>query len=426
MRLHSATLLIALAAPLLGQSREAYLGEPIRYEDPARRGPVERLAAALEAGELVLEESERGGVLPAVLAALDVPVSSQMLVFSRTSFQERRISPANPRAVYFGDEVYVGAVPGTRILELTSMDPDKGPVFYTLTTRRDAPPLVERRDDECLQCHGGSMTRDFPGNLVRSVHPDARGQPITRAGSFLVGHDTPLEQRWGGWYVTGTHGEQRHMGNAVVGDGADFVDVEAGANVTDLAERVDLSRHLTPHSDLVALMVLEHQAEMHSRIARAGYRAKLALHRQIAINEMSGDPPDHMREATLRQLEREAVELVEYLLFVDEVLLTAPVRGTSAFAEEFAARGRRDPEGRSLRDLDLETRLLRHPCSWLIHSPSLAALPAPLLELVHAQLWSVLGATPAEDGCESLSAADRSALREILLETTTPLPSSWR
>lgn len=415
-----------LAGALFVPQDEAYLGAPIHYGSPALEGPVERLARSIRDGQVELSTEPGTGYLTDLLAALDIPASSQMLVFSKTSFQAPRISPRNPRALYFGDDVYVGWVPGSALLEITSVDPARGPVFYTLTPVQGEAPRFVRRDEDCLGCHASSRTRNWPGNLVRSVHADAQGNPIVRSGSHLVGHETPLEQRWGGWYVTGTHGDQRHMGNVPASADTGRVDLEAGANVVDLGEHIDTSVYLSPHSDLVALMVFEHQGQMHNRLSRASYEVRLALYRQLESNRFFGEPLESIGASAQRILERKAQEIVEYLLFRDEVRLADPVRGTSAFAAEFQAGGRKDSRGRSLKDLDLEQRLFRYPCSYLIYTAAFDALPARLLEIVYAKLWTILNDAPAFDGYVHLSLGTRRAIKEILLETKSGLPRSWR
>jgi len=417
---------LSIAATLLVPQDEAYRGAPIHYEDPALEGPVERLARRIEEGQVELSTEPGKGYLSDLLEALEIPASSQMLVFSKTSFQAPRISPENPRALYFGDDVYVGWVPGSTLLEITSMDPDRGPVFYTLTPTRGEGPRFVRRDAECLGCHSSSRTGNWPGNLVRSVHADTEGNPIVRSGSHLVGHETPLEERWGGWYVTGTHGDQRHMGNVSASEESGRVDLEAGANVVDLGDRIDTSVYLSPHSDLVALMVLEHQGEMHNRLSRASYEVRLALYRQLESNRFFGEPLDTIGASAGRILERKAREIVEYLLFKDEVRLEQPIEGTSEFAREFQAGGLRDDEGRSLKDLDLEQRLFSYPCSYLIYTPAFDQLPPRLLDMVYAKLWKILNDAPAFDGYVRLSLLTRQAIKEILLETKSGLPDYWR
>jgi hypothetical protein len=251
--------------------------------------------------------------------------------------------------------------------------------------------------------------------------------PVYNAGTFLTGHESPLDERWGGWYVTGTHGEARHMGNAVVRDrkAPEELDRNAGANVTDLSDRFDARPYLAPHSDIVALMVLEHQTQLHNLITAAGYQARLALHYEQGINEALGRPPGAMSPSTARRYEAPAEELVKYLLFAEEAPLEAPVAGTSGFAQEFAAKGPRDSRGRSLRDFDLTTRLFRYPCSYLIYSEAFDALPEPAKAYVYRRLEEILTGRDQSPAFARLSADDRRAILEILRDTKPGPPASW-
>lgn len=422
------TLILTLgtyATALALQDQDHLHGAPIHYDEPATAGPVEALARGLETGEVELEFDPDHGYLPALLGALGVPPTSQTLVFSKTSFQNEWISPKHPRALYFGPSVYVGAVPGAPVLEVSSMDPERGPVFYTLGQQVEDGPRLVRQHGECLQCHASSRTRNWPGNLLRSVHPDSTGLPILRSGTEAVTHATPFEDRWGGWYVTGTHGEARHRGNAIADFETERVDPEAGANLTDLTLRIESERYLSPHSDIVALLVLEHQAEMHNLIARAHYEVRLALDRQAESNAFFGDPPGTLRDSTRRLLESQSRKLLEYMLFEDEIRLPGPIQGTTPFAEEFMAAGARDGKGRSLRDLRLDQRLFHYPCSYLIDSPAFDGLPPELLDVVYRELWGILNGSPGSDQHPRLTLRARAAIREILIATKDDLPPYW-
>ncbi len=425
--------LALLAAPLLGGALAAwqgsdFVGEPLHYETPRSSDPVARLTQRLASGDWKATWDPEKGWLPAMFDSLEIPRSSQVLVFSKTSFQNRLISPARPRAIYFADDVYVAWIPGAPLVEVTSIDPVQGPTFYTLDQRNSERPVFTRSDAECLQCHASPRTRGWPGNLVRSVHADEDGLPILRAGTHLTTQASPLEERWGGWYVTGTHGDQRHMGNAfaVEGEGSEQVDVSRGANVTDLSERFDVGRYVTPHSDIVALMVLEHQAQMQNLFARASYKGRITQAYEADMKESLGGLDEFMKASIQRRYEYAADGMVEHLLFRGEAVLTDPIVGTSSFAEDFTNAGTRDSKGRSLRDLDLETRLFRYPCSYLIDSPAFRSLPEPVLAAVWRQLDDVLSGRPTKKSFEHLTPRDRAAIRELLLETVPGLPASWR
>ncbi len=425
-RLHRAwraAALLGLAVGLPAQADALYRGAPIRYGERTADDAVTRLQERLAAGEVELRRDATHGYLRGLLDALAVPVSSQALVFSKTSLQHQRISPDNPRAVYFGEDAYVGFVPGGSVLEVTVMDARLGPVFYTLD-QQALEPRFERHTELCLACHASGRTAGWPGHLVRSVFADAAGHPLQAAPGFVTTHQSPLAERWGGWYVTGTHGAQRHMGNVTLSarpdpNEAPVLDVEAGANREVLPARVDPDRYLSPHSDLVALMVLEHQAHVHNVLARAGYEAQRAQHRHAQRL------PDSDRDTKLRRdLHGIAADVLEAVLLRDEARLDGRLRGTSAFAEEFAASGPRDRAGRSLRELDLEQRLFRYPCSYLIYSPSFDTLPPAVLDAVYTRMWRIL---TGRFGRRSwpFTREQRQAILEILLDTKKGLPASW-
>ena len=381
--------------------------------------PVARLQQRIDRGERTLTYDRKHGYLPAILAALRVPVSSQSLVFSKTSFQLERISPKAPRAIYFNDDVYVGHVQGSEILEFSAVDPVLGAVFYILRNVPGGKPKFVRETYDCLQCHESGMTSGVPGHMVRSVFPTADGRPDFGAGTYLVGDETPFEERFGGWYVTGRHGAMRHMGNAFVrgGDGYATLDREPGANHASLAAFVDTRPYLAPGSDIVAQLVLQHQTRLHNRIVRAGWGTRLALHDQRIIDESLGRIGDGLSESTRGRIRSVCEPLVEALLFVREAPLPSPVTGSSDFTRTFAAGGVRDRHGRSLRQFDLRTRVFHHPCSFLIHSEAFAALPTEARAYVIGRLRSVLSAEPPPAPYDFLRAEDRAAIREILDET---------
>ena len=371
---------------------------------------------------------EGPGYLRALLRELNVPVSSQMLVFSKTSLQRQRISPRTPCAIYFGDDAYIGYCQKGDLLEVTTVDPRLGSVFYSLEQKKDEKPRFKRRADNCLICHSSSMNQGFPGHLARSVFADGLGLPILASGTYRIDHTSPLRRRWGGWYVTGTSGKQTHLGNLIVRGNPrpEDIDNTPNVNVTKLDRYLKTAPYLTPHSDMVALMVMEHQTEMHNRIARANFLTRIALYEEADFNKALGRPADYRSESTLSRIKNAGEPVVKYLLFCDEAALTEPVKGTSGFAEEFAKRGPADDRGRSLRQLDLKRRLFAYPCSYLIYSEAFDALPAPVRDYVLRRLWEVLGGKDTSKAFAHLSAEDRRALVEILRATKGNLPNYWK
>lgn len=421
-----ATVALGLAAlPLLAE--DGFALPPISYAATEPTDVVARLQGRLARGDARLNHDGSTGYLRSVLDLLRIPVSSQTLVFSRTSLQQRHISPRNPRALYFNDDVYVGFVRGGDVLELSVADPQLGTVFYTLDQAVTGRPEFVRQTDDCLICHGGPQTRGVPGHIVRSVSTDRSGQPIFSAGSHRVDDSTPFADRWGGWYVTGRHGAAAHLGNITFTrrpEPADEPDT-TGLNQTDLASRFDASGYLSPHSDLVALSVLVHQTSAHTMLVRAAFDARMALHREAALNRELGEPADHRWPSTNTVLDAAATSLVDCFLFQGAAPLPAPIAGTTTFAAEFAAGGPTDARGRSLRTLDLETRLFRHPCSFLIHSQAFAALPEELRQRFWARMDTVLRGPDTGGRSAHLTPADRSAIRDILLATMPDAPRHW-
>jgi hypothetical protein len=315
--------------------------EAIEYTKRPTTDPITRINAKLKDGSVKFKFEDDGtGYLQSVLKALNVPIESQVMVFSKTSFQAPRIAPRTPRALYFNDEVTVGFVQTGDVVEITSVDPKQGVIFYSLDQEEVAKPRFERRDT-CLQCHQSAATLGVPGLVVRSVVSEPSGYPMFQAGTKTTDHRSPIEERWGGWYVTGkTVG--KHMGNQVA------VDRDKPESLKEITARFDAGRYLTPNSDVVALMVLEHQTQMTNLITRVNFEVRHALHHQKTMNGIFGDPASTRSDSTRRRIREAAAELVDYLLFVEEAPLREAVRGSSGFAELFAKKG-------PLREFDLNT-----------------------------------------------------------------------
>ena len=331
-----------------------------------------------------------------------------------------------PRALYYNDRVSVGFVRGGDVLEIASHDPKQGVVFYTVDQEQTYKPKFERADS-CLQCHQSGGTLGVPGLFVSSVFPDPSGMPLFQNGTMVVNQTTPFEKRWGGWYVTGTHGKQTHRGNAVVRDRnqPDQLETEGTLNRTDLTRSFDTGAYLSPHSDIASLMVLEHQTHMINLITRVGYETRMALHSSQVINKALGEPVDQLSESTTRRINNAAEELLEYMLFTEEAPITEPIRGTSGFAEVFAKAGPRDKQGRSLRDIDLTRRLFRYPCSYMIYSEAFDSMPEAARDRILRRLREVLSGDNKNPAFKNLSPEDRQAILEILTNTKENLPAWW-
>jgi hypothetical protein len=324
-------LALALAAQIYQQNLPVHQQEPLH--DPVSQLIASHRTLSSRPGPL--------GYLPALLEALNINPDSQALVFSKTSFQSQKISPRNPRAIYFNDNVAVGYVRGGEVLELASLDPRQGIVFYTLDSRANF-----TRRDVCLKCHQGPATQGVPGIFIGSVFPNAMGAP-SRSAAIITDHRTPFADRWGGWFVDAVHGEQPDRANRVAGDPAEPESLD-----TRVAKSFDRTAYLSATSDIVALMTFEHQTQIVNLLTRLNWEARIP-------------------ETPAGQLEADLDAAAAYLLFQGEVPLKEPIAGVSSFSRTFPLRG-------PLREFDLRTRLFRYPLSYMIFSPALAALPGEI------------------------------------------------
>jgi hypothetical protein len=417
---------LLLTAAVVARGQDAFDQPPISYSSAVAHDPVERLKKRLAGGEIKLEYSPKRGYLESILKLLDIPASSQTLVFSKTSFQHQRISPDNPRAIYFNDDTYVGYVPGGEDLEIATTDPRLGPVFYMI---EQTPPaagghadLVARETANCLQCHAGGMTQNQPGLIMRSTFPDSDGLPILSAGTFLTTIDSPIKDRWGGWLVTGVPAAGVGMGNAIYESQADQT-----AKRTDEVKLTNGPDYLSRNSDALALMVLGAQTDLHNRFTRAVYGTELAIRDEKALADALGEKPPAGKhsDSTVSRIKSACEPLVQGLLYVDQIPPPSGLSADSDFARDFCTRGPRSKDGRSLRDFDLQKRLFKYPCSYLIYSDSFEKLPQAAKDYVYQRLFDVLSGKDKSEDFARLTPEDREAVLEILQATKKDLPGYW-
>ena len=364
----------------------------IKYGTADTTTVVDELNRRLADGSAQLVYEEKSGYLRSVLELLKIPVESQVLVYTQTSMQARHVTMTNPRAVYFNDEASVAFIRGAGLLEIVAQDPVLGSIFYVIHQDAGAARRFGR-EQQCLSCHLSWDTLGVPGLTVLSTFP--RKTDRDYANGFFVDHYRQIQERWGGWYVTGTRVPARHAGNLpLFMDKAPDVPPPARAS---LEGQFDLSGYLTPYSDVVALMVLDHQAHFSNLVTRATWEARLG-------NEM--------------RIAESADTLADYLLFVDEApIIDGPIAGSSGFAEVFMAQGKKDAKGRSLRELDLKTRLQKYPLSYMIYTPQFRALPEAPKNLVMGRINDVLAGKITGPKYAHLTPELRAAIREILAAT---------
>jgi hypothetical protein len=385
----------------------------IRYADRPAADRVARLNEELAAGRRPLVPDARTAYLLPVLQALEIPVESQLLVFSKTGLQRAHTGPANPRALYYNGSVVVGYIPGAAALEIASHDPQQGVMFYTVEQAASPGTARFSRRTNCLTCHISASTLEVPGFIDRSNMVSADGQVMPALGSFSVTHRTPHTERWGGWFVTGNatappYGPLGHLGNLTVTPHPTSGPVILSDRVLIewLNRPADTDRYLASDSDLAALMTFDHQMHGLNLITRLNWEARIAAAESRAI---AGDAvvQDHVQA------------LAEYLLFVGEASLAFEVTPRPGFADALAARAPKDRQGRSLATMDLTRRLLKYSCSYLVYSEAFAALPAEVRQAVYGRMFAILG--DSSPRYAHLSIVDRLDIAEILRDTVPDL-----
>jgi len=414
----AAVISVAIVATKLGargQLPDTFFDETsapaVAYAAQQPHDAIAQLNEKLAAGSTTLTYEPGSGYLRSVLSALDVPLESQLAVFSKTSVQARIISPVNPRTLFFNDRVVVGW-PRGGFIEAAALDPKLGVVFYNLNQQASASPQFARGNG-CLACHVSvEATLGVPGMLLRSEAARADGLPMRQLGNEVVDHRLPVSKRWGGWYVTGRDVTVASRGNLMMRDETDegFLTIPKAIAAETLQGKFDLAGYLSPYSDIVALMVFDHQLHMMNLLARLSWEARAAEGKSDAAALVDGV----------------AREVVDYLLFVDEASLPTAVQGSSGFAERFSARGPKDSRDRSLYQLDLTTRLLRYPCSYMIYSDAFDGLPAGARDAVYRRMYAVLSGAEPTPRYSRLSPSDRRAIIDILRETKRDLPAYFK
>jgi hypothetical protein len=377
---------------------------PIGYSSEQTTDPVSQLEKALATSNHGGDPYHpKFGYLPRVLELLGVPVSSQMLVFSKTSVQRHNIEPSNPRALYFSDDVYVGYIPGAPELEIAAVDNNLGTIFYTVHQDKDEP-LRFNRNNECLSCHAAARSMGVPGFVLRSLDTDEEGEIVPATDTSMVTHCTPIAQRWGGWFVTNAPAGWEHRGND-----PGHVERDEAQKKALIRKIANSKRYPVSGSDTLALLLHDHQTHMHNYITR------LHMEGRQRISEYGH----------VRYLDTQVRAFLRYLLFSEEAPLPSPLEPAPQFKDQFQKGAKRDSKGRSLRDFDLQTRLFKYPCSFLIDSDAFRKLPDMVRQKILDRLHAVLMGEDTHADFAGLAAEDRQAVLEILRETCPDLTAGW-
>ncbi len=369
-----------------------------------------KLKTELEAGRLLLDGG--GGekaYLLGLLRALGVPSSSQMLVFSTTSLQLRFITPANPRALFFNEDVYIGYIPGGR-LEVVSIDPALGGIYYIFDIPRGTEPPRIERSNRCMNCHAAEETAGVPALVIKSVIPGMGGGSLEVFRKNQTGHGVPFAERFGGWYITGAEPLGPHLGNVVghYGPGGVLEKIPLPPG-----QRFDYGRYPMATTDVLPQLLHEHQIGFVNRAIAATYQTRAILAKGLLVSA-----------ADTVELDKTARAFTRYLLFADEVRLPAPVAGDATFKTDFQ-QNRCAVSGASLKDFDLQTRLFRYRCSYMIYGAAFQGLPAAMKQRVYRRLGEALNPARPDPEYAYLPLAEKQAIHNILRGTLPDLPSGW-
>ncbi len=389
------------------------------YSGVASHNDVAHVIEEMARGKLKLHFREPRGYLDSFLEALKISPTSQSLVFSKTSLQTRIISPATPRAIYFNDDTYVAWISGAPFIEINTMDSSLGPVFYTLNERNDAPPHLQRQTLECLACHDSFSLQGggIPQFLFLSAYQIQTGKVLTDASAVQTTNETPFEQRWGGWYVTGKLGGMLDLGNLTTTGRPIPITQVSRADVPNLDSWFNAKPYESDKSDVVAVMVLESQIDVHNLVIHASYKSRMLLEKD-SRGSSKKDLTWQQLPASIQESFRALLEpLVRGMLYVGMVKLPAPVQGTSGYAQWFQARGPFDSHHRSLRDLDLKTRLFKYRLSYLIYSRAFAFLMPSVKDYLYQRLIQILTGHDTTGAYAGIPAHERKAILEILRAT---------
>ena len=405
-------MVLLFSLPLWGE--KLFDNAPLHYTKTEAKTPLTEIFERIESGQSTLRGDSDREILAEVLAALKVPVASQLLVFSKTSAQNARISPTTPRALYYSENAYLSWVQNGDI-EAITFDAKLGAIFHTIDLNRreqgQAPQL--RRERSCLNCHAGSATENVPGLLVRSIYPDAIGRSIFDWRSFHTTHQSAIVDRWGGWYVTGQAGPAEHLGNSTYTLNRERHSLTKSRVIDDLSPFIKTEPYLGGgSSDVVSLLIFEHQVTVHNIILNAHLATQRLLYQNQSTDYIS--LPHNVRQI----LHHHRDQIVSALLFEDEFeLVNDDFKGSDTFQQVFMKAAHPTKEGHSLRDLSLHERLFKYRCSFLIYSDPFTNLHPVLKKEVLKKLQDILLHPQKHPDFGYLTKSERQHILQILAET---------
>ncbi|MBK8094005.1 MAG: hypothetical protein IPK32_19045 [Verrucomicrobiaceae bacterium] len=390
-----------------------FRAEPHNYATWQPKDRFAELLQRVEKGEVTLDTTDDQSMLRSLLTALKIPVSSQLLLFSASSLHSEIINPRNPRALFFNEDTYVGYVPGG-VLEVAAADPERGPIFYVFDRMQPGGPMPRlERGTKCFNCHGGVATKGLPGLIAESLLVSQAGSSLETYRRDEQGHHIPLENRFGGWHLTGGHHISGHRANVY------------GLTRNGRTEKQDvipgqtwaLEKHLLPTSDILPHLIHEHQIGFENRLVRGIYTVRQLKHERKGM----------LGNTELTEIDTWAQEFARYVLFADEAKFpSSGIQGDSVYAKAFQEDRRASKRGLALKDLDMKTRIFKHRCSYMLYTDTWKHAPKELKDRVYFRMAEGLRDAQPNPALAHLSIEERRAIREILKDTMTDLPAWWR
>jgi hypothetical protein len=271
------------------------------------------------------------------------------------------------------------------------------------------------------------FVREIPGLFVRSVFPDAAGDPLLRQGTQIVGDETPFAERWGGWYVTGYIGTASHRGNALASEQGDILRFQPSATrPKELSAFFDTTRYLRPTSDMIALLICEHQMTVQNSLTHAAFAVRRIIDYQHGLQTAFHEPQtDSPAYDSVRSVFSGAVQdVVDHLLFRQAAPLPTGIIADPAFVAGFAPNAPRSRAGHALRDLQLIDRLFAQRCSYLIYSEAFRALPLSLKSRILERLKTALVSRDPTDRYAYIPSDEKERILSILEETLPDFTSA--
>jgi hypothetical protein len=416
MRFLNVFLLLSLLGASVMAAESAYRvmdfrAAPHNYNEHVPKDRFAMLLKQIDKGEFQPDTSSDQALLRSLLQGLKVPVSSQMLLFSASSLQSEIINPRNPRALFFNEDTYVGYVPGG-VLEIAAADPEVGPIFYVFDRLQPGGPFPRvQRGTKCFNCHGGTATKRLPGLIAESLLVSQAGSSLETYRRDEQGHQIPLENRFGGWHLTGKHHIISHKANVIgfARNGKiEKMEVVPG-------QSWDTAKHLLPTSDILPHLVHEHQIGFENRLVRGIY----------IVRQLKHDRQGMLGLAEQAEIDAWAQDFARYVLFADEAKFPREgIQGDPDYVRDFLEGRRASKRGLSLKDLDLKTRLFKHRCSFMLYTDTWEHAPKELKDRVYYRMAEAL--RDAQPSMSHLATEERRVIREILKETLHDLPAWWR